>query len=118
VVPKVDHGVVCILGHARASAEFGAVLDEELARRGVLVFEIAGIALWFSRCERAVEMNCGGVRTTLASNQWYGRNSSRFGSMWALSRCSSTPSRSYINTYFFCATAKCEWSCKNLKWPK
>jgi hypothetical protein len=38
LVPQVDDGVVQVLGHGAAGAEFCAVLDEKLTRGGVLVF--------------------------------------------------------------------------------
>jgi len=46
LVAKVDHGVVCVLRHRRAAAQLCAVFDDQLARRGVLVFQVAWVALY------------------------------------------------------------------------
>lgn len=45
LVAEMDDGVVQVLGHGVACAEFGAVFDDELAGGGVLVFEVAWVAL-------------------------------------------------------------------------
>lgn len=45
LVAEVDDGVVQVLCHGATGAELCAVLDEELTCRGVLVFQVASVAL-------------------------------------------------------------------------
>lgn len=77
LMSEVDNGVVYVLGHRSARAELCAVFGKKLASGRVLVFEVARITLsklgWVD--------DGGSRRTTDASSQWYGRNSSRVGSM-------------------------------------
>lgn len=45
LVAEMDHRIVHVLGHRGASTKLGTVLDKELARRSILVFEVARITL-------------------------------------------------------------------------
>lgn len=78
---KVDNGVVRILGHGAWGAELRAVLDEQLPSGSVLVLQVASVSLYALIIRRQLAWHSKVRHTTLASNQWKGRNSSRVGSM-------------------------------------
>ena len=45
LVSKMNHGIVGVLAHRMTCSELRTMLYDELSSRGVLVFEIASVAL-------------------------------------------------------------------------
>lgn len=69
LVSEVNDSVVGVLTHGVACAEFGTMLYDELARRGILVFDVACVALkkvsWNERTGDSID-----TRTTETRSQW------------------------------------------------
>lgn len=74
LVPEVDKGVVRVLRHRVARAEFRAVLGDELARRRVLVLEETRVALRVCAVVRELRALNTQREGTANSRWWRGGN--------------------------------------------